>query len=137
VSQDTGEAVIQEPLPSQVGAGTAAIDIEAEVPPMSPETAGAQLVLPQTVPAAANWQPPAPLHLPVLPQVAPAAQVVLSLGVPLAAMLLQVPTFEVSTQLWQPPVQAALQHTPSALQMLLVQSLFALQPCPFASLLPH
>jgi hypothetical protein len=52
-------------------------------------------------------------------------------------MLLHVPTFEASTQLWQPPVQAVLQQTPSALQVLLLQSEFALQLCPLASLSPH
>jgi hypothetical protein len=77
------------------------------------------------------------LHLPVLPQVELDAQVVLSRGVPLAEMLLQVPTLEASTQLWQAPVQVALQQTPSALQMLLLQSEFALQLCPLGNLLPH
>jgi len=73
----------------------------------------------------------------VFPQVEPAAQVVLSRGVPLAAMLLHVPTFDARAQLWQAPLQAALQQTPSPLQTLLLQSEFALQLWPLANLPPH
>ena len=52
-------------------------------------------------------------------------------------MLLHVPSLEASAQLWQPPLQAMLQQTPSAVQTLLLQSEFALQVCPLASLPPH
>jgi len=72
----------------------------------------------------------------VLPQGGLAAQVVPSLGVPLAGIELQVPSLG-ATQLWQAPLHAPSQHTPSELHTLLLQSDAALQPCPFASLLPH
>ena len=75
----------------------------------------------------------------MLPQLltAPAAQVVVSRGSPPTAMLVQVPTAPEITQLWQAPVQAALQQTPSAVQNPVVQSELALQACPFGSLVPH
>jgi hypothetical protein len=134
---ETWPAGWQLPMPSQAGAGIRASDSEAALPPTVPVTAGAQLGAPQTVPAAKSSQPPAPSHLPVLPQVVPVAQVVLSRGAPLAAMLLQVPTLDGRTQLLQPPAQIELQQTPSPLQMLLAQSLSALQPWPLANLLPQ
>jgi hypothetical protein len=119
-----------------VGAATAAKDSEAGLPLTVPETGAAQLALPHTVPGAPSWHPPAPLHLPVLPQGRLAAQVLPSLGVPLAGIELQVPSLG-ATQLWHAPLHTASQHTPSALHTSLVQSELALQPWPFASLLPH
>jgi hypothetical protein len=113
------------------------MDSDAGAPLTVPETGAAQVGLPHTVPAEANWHPPAPLHFEVLPQVEPFAQVVLSRGVPLTAMLLQLPTFDCNTQLSQAPSQTELQQTPSVLHALLLQSEFALQLWPFASLLPH
>lgn len=133
---ETGLPAWQLPLPSQVGAGTCASDSEAALPFTVPAVGAAQVALPQTVSAAVSWQPPAPLHFPVLPQVEPAAHVVLSRGEPPTAMLLHVPGLEASEQLWQAPLQATLQQTPS-LQTLLLQSELALQLCPLASLSPH
>jgi hypothetical protein len=112
------------------------MDIVAVVVPRVPDTGGAQVGPPHGVPVATSWHAPAPLQLPVFPQRAPFAQVVLSRGVPLAAMLLHVPTFEGKTQLWHAPLQTELQHTPS-LHTLLAQSELALQLWPLGSLLPH
>jgi hypothetical protein len=114
-------------VPSQAGAGICANDSDAGLPLTVPATGAAQLALPQETPIAVNWQPPPPLHLPVLPHGGAATQVVSSRGEPLLAMLLQVPTLDARVQLWHAPLHTELQQTPSGLQTLLVQSEFTLQ----------
>ena len=91
---ETGLGVAHEPLPSQVGMGTRERSNETGVPLDVPVTAGAQVALPQVVPALANWHPPLPLHLPVLPQTSlvVVTQVVASRGGWPPPMLVQVPT---------------------------------------------
>jgi len=66
-------------------------------------------------PDPACWHDPAPSHFPVFPHgvLALAAQVVVSRGLWLAAMLLQVPKLPEMAQLWQAPPQELLQQTPS------------------------
>jgi hypothetical protein len=99
VPQDTGFAGVHPPLPSQAPAGIAASDWETVTPLKVPDTGGAQEAEPQVVPAFVSWQPPLPSQLPVSPQGPLAGQVVVSRGVPLAAILLQVPFLPESTQL--------------------------------------
>jgi hypothetical protein len=63
----------------------------------------------QAVLAFATWHPPDPSQVPVLPQGGLAEHVLPSLGVPPAAMDVQVPG--VAVQVWHPPVQLDEQHT--------------------------
>jgi hypothetical protein len=116
------------PAPSQFRAGSRDSS--------SPETAGAHEAATQVVLESKYWQLLLPSHLPLWPQTELDAQVVVSRGVPFAAILLQVPTLPEIEQLWQAPPQAVAQHTPSV-QTLLRQSLLTLQLCPGASLVPH
>ena len=121
VWQDTGFPGVHPPLPSQAPEGCAANDCETVPPLKVPDTGGAQEAEPQVVPAFVSWHPPLPSQLPVSPQGGLAGQVVVSRGVPLAAILLQVPFLPEIAQLWQAPVQAELQHTPSEVQKPLAQ----------------
>lgn len=135
---ETAEGVTQVPVPLHAGAGMYESDSVAVPVPKVPDTPGPQAADPQIKPALANWQLLLPSHLPVLPQTLEVvAQVVVLRGFPPAAMLEHVPALPVSVQLWQPPVQALLQHTPSGEQKLLVQSVFALHASPFDCLSPH
>ena len=137
VSHDTEVPGVHPPLPSQAPAVIAANDCEAVPPLKAPDTGGAQEAEPQVVPAFVSWHPPLPSQLPVSPQGLLTGQVVVSRGVPLAAILVQVPFAPEIVQLWQAPVQAELQHTPSELQKPLLQSVLALQACPLGSVVPH
>lgn len=107
------------------------------VPDKLPETPGPQAEAPHTTPALAIWHPALPSHFPVLAQTLDVVAHMLSRGFPPDGMLEQVPCFPVNLQLWQPPVQALLQHTPSDVQKLLKQSPFTLHASPFGSLPPH
>ena len=66
----------------------------------------------QVVPTAAIWQLPEPSHAPVLPQGGLAVQYVCGLAAVPAGRGEQVPGGVVPVQVWQPPAQALLQHTP-------------------------
>ena len=81
----------------------------------------------QVVPVTAIWQPPEPLHWPVLPQVEVTGQKLAVRGAPPAAVGVHVPG--VAIQVWQSPEQALLQQTPST-QNPPPQSVFAEQAFP-------
>jgi hypothetical protein len=83
-----------------------------------------------SVPAAYSWQPPAPSHRPVVPQVAAPATVHWPFGsVPPAGTGLHIPSVPVSAHDRQLPVQADPQQTPCA-QNPLMQSPAAAQLAP-------
>lgn len=126
------------PAPSQVGASVNPKDSDACAPSTVPETGAVHTWEPQIFPTSAVWQDPAPSHLPVLPHVVdPVAHVVVSRGAAPSAIEPQVPTLPERVQLWQAPPHVELQHTPSAVQLPLLQSVLALHACPLASLVPH
>ena len=109
---------VQTPAPSQV---LAALSV-----PLAQPAAW------QVVPAACLRQAPAPSHMPSFPQVdAASASQSLRGSVPAAADE-HVPTLPTAPQVWQVPVQAVLQQTPST-QKPLAQSPLAAQAVPFAS----
>ena len=81
----------------------------------------------QDVVEVAIWQPPDPSHLPVSPHGGLAGQKVWFRGAPPAAVAVQVPG--VAEQVWQPPLQAVLQQSPST-QNPLPQSVLAEQALP-------
>ena len=84
-----------------------------------------------SVPVGYLWQPPAPSQVPSVPQVVAPLSVQMPWGSGAAAGLdAQVPSEVDSAQLWQAPVQAELQQTPST-QKLEAHSLPAEQGCPF------
>jgi hypothetical protein len=125
VMQATGAGGAQAPRPLQVLVGPlimASMQVMATV---------------QAVDVPASAQAPPPLHLPVFPQGAPGGQEVASRGLLPTGIAEHIPTLPATRQLLQPSVQAASQHTPSPEQILLVQSVFALQAWPFGSVVPH
>src|SRR5437868_73951 len=85
----------------------------------------------------ASAQPPLPLHFPVLPQGAESGQKVGSRGVPPGPMLLHTPGSIGTRQLWQGPVQAVSQQTPSLEQCPLPQSVSAAHAVPLGSVAPQ
>lgn len=91
----------------------------------------AQLSEAHWVPAGYLWQPPAPSQVPSVPQEAACWSVQTPRGSAAAAGLgAQVPSEVDSAQLWQAPVQAELQQTPST-QKVEAHSLPAEQGWPF------
>jgi hypothetical protein len=130
-------AGVQFPAPSHIPAGILATDSVMGTPPTFPLTLPAQVALPHAVPVAATWHPPFPSHFAVLPQASPFTHRLASRGAPPAAIGVQVPSIWTTVQLWHPPVQSVLQHTPSAVQCPLTQSVPALQDLPFGRVVPH
>jgi len=84
------------------------------------------------VPAGYVWQAPVPSHVPSVPHEAACWSTQVPCGsVAPSATGAQVPSEVESAQLWQPPVQAVAQQTPSA-QKLLPHSLAAAHGWPSA-----
>ena len=92
--------------------------------------------LPHETPVPANWQAPAPLQAPVLPQGGLAAHRPCG-STALAATGAHVPALPETLQAWQVLQELELQQTPSTQLSLVKQSVLAVQACPRRFLVPQ
>jgi hypothetical protein len=112
----------QVPLPSQWDSGVAVLPVHDCVPH-------------DTV-AAASWQLPAPLHMPVLPQGGFAVQRAIVSGLPVGTKVHR-PELVPTLHAWQSEQELVPQQTPSTQKFPVRQSFVVLHACPSRFLLPH
>jgi hypothetical protein len=92
--------------------------------------------VPHDTVAAASWQAPAPLHMPVLPQGGFGVQRPIVSGLPVGTKV-QRPALVPTLHAWQSEQELVPQQTPSTQKLPVRQSLVALQAWPRRFLLPQ